>query len=773
MKSSCQYCGIIAAAAFLISPNYAQGQLPLNGGQQLDNAINQTQTLDQIGQNISNRIQDSININPPSLNNSIRPQLDLNIANGTQNNVANRVDLQLGDLGTTLNQQLNLDQNGSFGLQLANGGIVVDSVAQGSIAQQLGLSQGDQILAINNSWVQTSGDISSQLGASLTENGYAWIYVNQNGQERWVQFDPANMNKPSIGVRIDDTEGQVKVLRVTPDSPAAQAGLKAGDIVMSVNGEQISTNQQLISTIQGSDSNSKLALTVNRNGQQMRIDTGVSVTTDASSPVTFERLNSEVTEIQKGISALVDEQVGQTDSRFDAIRSQVQTIQSNVGAMAEARQEQVGQLRMQTIDRIQQVRTSLNEMAQNQSAQVRERMTNLSSRLENLAGNLKTTSMENVDRTRSNTQSRLERLNQSLNQRVNSLRDRVQAIRQTDANGVVNQRLTATADNIDALRSSLSQVVNSTASENAEQLMQMKQRAIEIQQNLRSMQAQASAEANSNISAMVAEANAVRVETNAMLEAQFPSADDWTQSLTSDTNQSIETLTQQMSELQGTADENRSAFVERLSQEAASIRSSVSELRSMPAERIEMVRSKVATLSQNVNSMVENQSDQAASRIDAIQNTLANVQNNLAEVQRTRTEQVSGFAERQNEVMKKRLDFLRDRVDQFSGFGNDEAQARVKQISERVQRTSEAINQSSDRLDSQQLENLRSSVASWRDQLNQVYSESDDTVKEHFNSVREPLNHFEAQLQDQIDAQIRAGFQTEAGGSTSGNSPSE
>jgi S1-C subfamily serine protease len=51
--------------------------------------------------------------------------------------------------------------------------------------------------------------------------------------------------RPWVGVNSLEDDGRVKVLRVTEDSPADQAGLQPGDIILSVNGEKVSTLAQL------------------------------------------------------------------------------------------------------------------------------------------------------------------------------------------------------------------------------------------------------------------------------------------------------------------------------------------------------------------------------------------------------------------------------------------------------------------------------------------------------------------------------------------------
>jgi serine protease Do len=51
-------------------------------------------------------------------------------------------------------------------------------------------------------------------------------------------------HRPWLGVTSSDQGGRVNVVRVTKDSPAEEAGIEAGDVVLAVDGAKVSTLEE-------------------------------------------------------------------------------------------------------------------------------------------------------------------------------------------------------------------------------------------------------------------------------------------------------------------------------------------------------------------------------------------------------------------------------------------------------------------------------------------------------------------------------------------------
>ena len=77
-----------------------------------------------------------------------------------------------------------------------------------------------------------------------------------------------------LGVSMADaTGGQAGavVQEVTPDSPAAQAGLQAGDVVVSIDGKAVQNRSELVAAVRGHKPGDKVSLGVTRGGNETTI----------------------------------------------------------------------------------------------------------------------------------------------------------------------------------------------------------------------------------------------------------------------------------------------------------------------------------------------------------------------------------------------------------------------------------------------------------------------------------------------------------------------
>jgi len=70
-----------------------------------------------------------------------------------------------------------------------------------------------------------------------------------------------------LGIGVDDVDGQVQVMTVVADGPAAGAGLQEGDVITAVNGEAVSSARALVDTISGMAAGDEVTLSVTSGDQ--------------------------------------------------------------------------------------------------------------------------------------------------------------------------------------------------------------------------------------------------------------------------------------------------------------------------------------------------------------------------------------------------------------------------------------------------------------------------------------------------------------------------
>jgi regulator of sigma E protease len=139
---------------------------------------------------------------------------------------------------------------------------LIGSVVSGSPAEKAGLMRGDRIISVAGDTIATWKDLDIAIGIRRPNRDIT-VTVLRNAQPVALTVRPVADGKyqvSDIGVMPD---ANPVITRVIAGDRAEQAGLKAGDIILSVNGERMATRVQLIDVISHSGGKS-IQLTVRR-----------------------------------------------------------------------------------------------------------------------------------------------------------------------------------------------------------------------------------------------------------------------------------------------------------------------------------------------------------------------------------------------------------------------------------------------------------------------------------------------------------------------------
>jgi serine protease Do len=198
-----------------------------------------------------------------------------------------------GMLGVGI-QDVNSDLAENFGLKEVRG-VIVNSVTPNSPAEKAGLKQGDVILSLNGVNVDDGNTLRNHV-AQTAPNTEATLGIMRNGNEQTVkimlgEFQPKKAvsgekdnsgTEPTPGklglslkpvtpqiaqqLELGDVQSGLVVMSVQPGSPADDAGIGQGDLIMQVNRQAVKTAEDIKSAMDKAKGNSVLFL-INRGGQ--------------------------------------------------------------------------------------------------------------------------------------------------------------------------------------------------------------------------------------------------------------------------------------------------------------------------------------------------------------------------------------------------------------------------------------------------------------------------------------------------------------------------
>ena len=192
----------------------------------------------------------------------------------------------------------------------AEEGVVVVKVVEDGPADDAGIESGDVIVSISGSDIETVSDVraavtdasvGNTLAFTVQRDGSASTYnvtvgerparegkigskSKSRSQEKSGSLGSAGIGATIASLNADlaekleiETEEGVVVLSVRDGSPADDAGLQKGDVIVSVDGETVDGISDVTQTVRGAEVGDTLTITVDREGENANLSLSVTV----------------------------------------------------------------------------------------------------------------------------------------------------------------------------------------------------------------------------------------------------------------------------------------------------------------------------------------------------------------------------------------------------------------------------------------------------------------------------------------------------------------
>lgn len=143
----------------------------------------------------------------------------------------------------------------------------VSTVAEGSPAAEAGLQPGDLITEINGTKIDISRDTDLYFYLNpLSEENLSISYI-RDGKEYSTTVTPEYVNRYMLGFGYTNDENKAVISEVYEDYPLALAGIKAGDVIVAINGTSINSGRDINSYFNGNPlSETPIEITYLRDG---------------------------------------------------------------------------------------------------------------------------------------------------------------------------------------------------------------------------------------------------------------------------------------------------------------------------------------------------------------------------------------------------------------------------------------------------------------------------------------------------------------------------
>ena len=149
---------------------------------------------------------------------------------------------------------------------IASDGLMVHYVVENSPAQEAGIGPGDIILEIDGQPVHKRGDVQDIVNSAEEEEEITLLLL-RNGHEEEIALKP-ELDPESQQLKIGAWLWWNIASKVEEGSPAHEAGIRAGDTILSINGQLIYSDETISSALRSIEEDEEIKLVLLREGKE-------------------------------------------------------------------------------------------------------------------------------------------------------------------------------------------------------------------------------------------------------------------------------------------------------------------------------------------------------------------------------------------------------------------------------------------------------------------------------------------------------------------------
>jgi Do/DeqQ family serine protease len=209
--------------------------------------------------------------------------IPVNIAKSIMNQILQFGEVKRGLLGVSISD-FNAESAKAYGVEGTAEGALVQEVADGSAAEKAGIEVGDVIVAIDGQNIRSASDLRNTVGL-MRSGDTVHVDIIRDGKRRQMtallsevsstaRISGEDIHPGLAGAELGNHEGKgeqfagpgVRIESVEPNSPAAQTGLLANDIIVSVNRIRVRNVRELQ---QAAGQQSLLMLSIRRGNRNL------------------------------------------------------------------------------------------------------------------------------------------------------------------------------------------------------------------------------------------------------------------------------------------------------------------------------------------------------------------------------------------------------------------------------------------------------------------------------------------------------------------------